>query len=245
MKKVKKKSNIIVLNKFLALNAEISRREADKEIKSGRVRVNEKIIKTPHTRVNIDTDKVLIKDKTVIAIKNPRKYYLLNKPSQTVSSTKSDSSGLPPITSFVKSKSRLFPVGRLDIDSEGLIILTNDGDVAYKLSHPKHQIEKEYLVVIEGSISENKLSSLEKGVLLSGKLTKPCRIDVLRQTKSGGTLKFILKEGKHRQVRRMCSSVDLHVIGLRRVRIGSIKIGNLKTGKYRKLSDEEIKTLSI
>jgi pseudouridine synthase len=219
------------------------------------VRVNGKIVTQPGTKVNPATDKVLVDDHP-IAIKASaiaKKIYLvLNKPMGYLS-TVSDPQGRPTIMDLVDTDERLFPVGRLDADTKGLLILTNDGAFANALMHPRYGVEKEYVALLDGFMRLKKLDDLRQGVQIpvensqTGEVemhrTRPARIEFIRHDGSNTLVKFILKEGKKRQVRLMAEAIGHPVLELTRVRYGSLKLSELASGKTRKLTQEEIKTL--
>lgn len=241
---MKKKSTSIELNRWIAGNTKFSRRKATQLIKDKKVSVNNTTTDKPYQRVgSADTVKIsgsIIKPNPDI---DSHIYYAVNKPRGYVSSTRSDSSGSPPVTTLVKAESRIYPVGRLDIDSDGLIILTNDGDLTYKLTHPKSKVEKEYLVFVEGSVTNQKIDSIQKGINLKEGAVKPIKITINNINNKGTWITIIINEGKFRQVRRMFASVDLHVIKLTRVRIGSLKLNKLNPGEHKILSDSEVQLL--
>lgn len=211
-----------------------SRRGADRLIQEGRIVVNKKIVKEMGRQINLKKDIVEI-DGKLISTNEEKKYWIVNKPKGVVSTTK-DPQGRKVITSLVKTKTRLYPVGRLDSESQGLILLTNDGDLAYKLTHPKYEVEKVYQVKVEGKVTENKLDKLRKGVWLTDGLTAKAKVEF----KGWQKFEIVIHEGRNRQVRRMCSKVGLEVLELKRIKMGSLELGNLAEGKSRKLTNEEI-----
>jgi len=243
------------LQKVLAQAGVASRRACEQLIAAGRVRVNGKIVTQPGTKVNPATDKVLVDDHP-IAIKasaSAKKIYLvLNKPVGYLS-TVSDPQGRPTIMDLVDTDERLFPIGRLDADTKGLLLLTNDGTFANALMHPRYGVEKEYVALLDGFMRLKKLDDLREGVQIpvensqTGEIemhrTRPARIEFIRHDGSNTLVKFILKEGKKRQVRLMAETIGHPVLELTRVRYGSLKLSELASGKTRKLTQEEIKTL--
>lgn len=238
------KSKNIELNRWIAGNTKFSRRKATQLIKDKKVSVNNITIDKPYQKVN-STDAIKISGSIIKpnSITEKLIYYAVNKPKGYVSSTRSDSSGSPPVTTLVKEVSRIYPVGRLDINSEGLIILTNDGDLTYKLTHPKSKVEKEYLVFVKGRVTNQKINTLQQGINLKEGKTKPVKIQINKIDNQGTWITIIISEGKYRQIRRMFASVDLHVIKLTRVRIGSLKLNKLKPGEHKTLSESEVKLL--
>jgi pseudouridine synthase len=235
----------IELNRWIANNTQFSRRKATQLIKDKKVSVNNISILKPYLKIS-PTDQVKISGKVIKPNQSQENhiYYVINKPKGYVSSTRSDSSGSPPVTTLVREISRIYPVGRLDINSEGLMILTNDGDLTYKLTHPKSQIEKEYLVFVKGKVTNQKIDTLQQGIELKEGKTLPVKIKINEIESQGTWMSVIISEGKYRQVRRMFASVDLHVIKLTRVRIGSLKLNNLNPGEYRVLSSKEVQLLT-
>jgi len=211
------------LNKFLAKAGIASRRGADKLISNEMVSVDGKIAKLGD-KVN-GGEKILVREQEVKAKEN-KEYIMLYKPVGIIS-TASDERGRQKVIDLVKSKNRLFPVGRLDINSEGLILLTNDGDLALKLTHPKYHLEKEYEVVLDREIKNNKI---KLGINKIIKIEK-------------NKINIIMYEGKKRQIREMCWEAGLRVKTLKRIRIGNLKIGDLTPGESRHLTPQEISDL--
>jgi pseudouridine synthase len=243
------------LQKVLARAGIASRRACEELISAGRVKVNGKLVTQPGTKINPAVDKVTVDGNpvSVRADNAPRQLYLaLNKPIGYLS-TVSDPQGRPTIMDLLDFKERLFPVGRLDADSEGLIILTNDGAFANALMHPKNEVEKEYIALLEGFPRMSDLEILRKGVPIpvedpqtgerSTYKTAPAGVELLRRDGSNTLVKFILTEGKKRQVRLMADFIEHPVLKLIRVRYGSLKLGDLAPGKTRKLTTTEVQTL--
>ncbi|TCK97981.1 ribosomal large subunit pseudouridine synthase B [Natranaerovirga hydrolytica] len=229
------------LQKYLADAGVASRRKSEELITSGWVKVNDKVVKELGTKVNPDKDVIKYKDK-VISHKEKLVYYVLNKPVGYISSV-TDPRHRKTVVDLIKEKERVFPVGRLDYDSEGLLIITNDGDLTYKLTHPKHHIPKQYIVKVKGHPSEDKISKLRIGVALKEFKTSKCKIRLLKKYNKGSLYEVILFEGKNRQIRKMFDYIGHPVITLKRIAIGEIELEDLKTGEYRKLTREEIKYL--
>lgn len=235
-------SNLVRINKFLADSGVSSRRKADELIKDGYVKVNGKPISELGLQVDPNNDIVRVKNRIIKA--NIQKFYILfNKPTQVITSM-SDPEGRKSVADyFPQLKMRIFPVGRLDWDSEGLLLLTNDGDWAQKVIHPSSEVLKTYHVKIKGTPTFEKVKKLEKGVSIIGGKVKAHRVEQLdskRMFKGGkGTkyqwYKIIIAEGKNRQVRKMFEKINCDVIKLQRVAIGNLKIGKLKPGQFRVL----------
>ena len=224
------------LQKVLAQAGIGSRRTCEELIAAGRVTVNGELAQLGR-RVRSDIDSVAV-DGVNVAIREGLAYYLLNKPAGAVS-TVSDPEGRPTVVSFVPPEPRVYPVGRLDADSEGLLLLTNDGDLAHRLSHPSFGVEKEYLVTVRGELRPGALRALRDGVELDDGLTSPAKVSQV----SPGLLRIAIHEGRNRQVRRMAASVGHPVERLVRTRIGPLRIGNLQPGGYRELTVAEVRAL--
>ena len=169
-------------------------------------------------------------------------YIMLNKPRGYVT-TVSDELGRKTVMDLVDCKARIYPDGRLDKDSEGLLILTNDGSFANALTHPKHNYAKVYRVTVRPSVSDEILEKLRNGIEIDGRKTAPCDVNVITEEEGRVVLEFILREGRNRQIRKMCEAVELDVARLKRVSIGPVKLGMLQTGKWRELTDNEVKKL--
>jgi pseudouridine synthase len=232
----------IRLNKFLAQAGVASRREADRLITQGRVTVNGEVILTLGHKIDHMKDKIEV-DGRKIEKDESQVYLMLNKPPGCLVSLK-DPWGRPTIKDLLPSlKSRVFPVGRLDYESEGLLLLTNDGELAFRLMHPRFQIKKVYQVKVKGEPDSTKLSRLEKGILLDGKRTAPAKIRVLAVSPKESFLSIEIHEGRKREVRRMFEAVGHRTKKLLRIRFDGLSLGKLKRGKWRYLRPEEIETL--
>lgn len=232
-----KGNNMIRLNKYIASTGLCSRRRAEEYIINGKVRVNEKIVRKLATNINEIEDKVYI-DGKIINLEQEKVYIMLNKPVGYVTTNK-EQFNRPSTKELVKVNYRVFPIGRLDMNTEGLLLFTNDGDFSNKLMHPSQNIKKTYIAKIGGIITDEKIEALSKGVDIGGYITKKAYVENL----GNNELKIVISEGKNRQVRKMCGAVNLKVIGLKRIKIGKLEIGNLKVGKYRYLTDNEIKSI--
>ncbi|MGM0507636.1 MAG: pseudouridine synthase [Fusobacteriota bacterium] len=235
MSKQKKQERI---NKFLANLGIAARRKIDDMIEDGRVKVNGKKAQlgqkvTPDDSIEIDGDNI----NTEKEIKNV--YYLLNKPQKVLSAT-SDYTNRKLVVDFIKDDKRVYPVGRLDYDTEGIIILTNDGDIVNRILRPSAKVYKTYLAKVEGKLSYNDLKLLEEGIYLQDGLTLPAKAKVERRIKGNTWVEIKIREGRNRQVRRMFDQINHPVMFLRRTQIGKIKIGNLLPGEYRDLTKKEL-----
>ncbi len=224
------------LHKILARIGYGSRRSCEIMIADGRVEVNGRIAQVG-ARVNVETDLVKV-DGEIVGVRPDLVYMLLNKPQGFISSV-SDPRGRPTVLDLVQNTTRVFPVGRLDIDSEGLLILTNDGDLTNLVTHPSHGVEKEYLVQLDRNISEKAVTHLRNGVELEDGITAPAKATRLSET----LIRITIHEGRNRQVRRMCELLGYKVIRLARTRIGPIRDGKLKQGEWRYLKAEEVAAL--
>ncbi len=221
------------INKYLAHSGVCSRRQADEIISQGRVSINEKTVKELGTKVL--PDDVVKFDGDVVAPLEKFKYFLLNKPVGYVSTVK-DPFAEKTVIDLIDSKERLYPVGRLDKDSRGIIIITNDGELTYKLTHPKKDVFKTYEVILDKKPKEFDLERLKKGIPMDGYLTKRAKIKKISDLK----FQISISEGRNRQVRRMFDYIGCKVIDLNRISIGKIKDKNLPEGEFRKITREEI-----
>jgi pseudouridine synthase len=229
----------IRLNKYLALAGVASRREADRMISEGRVSVNGEKVEMLGIQVDGEKDKIEVDGKSVKPIKSGV-YLMLNKPPGYLVTAK-DPFQRPTIMDLLPSmKNRIFPVGRLDFDSEGLLLLTNDGDLANRLMHPSYQVIKEYRVRIKPKPDLSTLATLEKGISLDGKKTAPAKFRNLTTTVKGTLVLARLHEGRKRELRRMFEHMGFRVLALKRVKLGSLHLGHLKKGKWRHLTRDEV-----
>jgi 23S rRNA pseudouridine2605 synthase len=228
------------LNKYLASIGIGSRREIDKMVENKKIRVNGEYPE-PGLKVN-KKDKIEIDGKLIGKNSEKKVYYILNKPKKVISAVKDDRNRKT-VVDIVKAKERIYPIGRLDYDTEGLILLTNDGDLYNKVIHPKSEIYKKYIVQAAGLIKKIKLGQLKAGIKLEDGLTLPAKVRFLREEGSTTWLTIAIREGKNRQVRRMFDAIGHRVINLQRVKIGRITLGDLEVGEYRKLTKDEIKYL--
>ncbi len=230
------------LNKYLAQSGIASRRGADQIIVDGRVKVNGKVVSELGAKVNIYNDTIMVDD---IVCKQNKKCVVImfNKPKGCVTTT-SDEKGRKTIFDYIDITSpRLFPIGRLDYDSEGLLLLTNDGDLANRISHPSFEITKTYLVKVKGEMPEHKLAQLRKGVMVDGSLTKRSKVKLLEYKDGISRLEVTISEGRNRQVRKMFEAVEREVIFLKRVAVGDLRLGGLSRGGYRYLNEFELEYL--
>src|SRR5947208_8179143 len=237
------------LSRFLAHAGIASRRHAEELIAAGRVQVNGVTVATQGTRINPDTDIVLVDNKPVRTA-SKRVYLMLHKPIGYIS-TAYDPQGRPTVLDLLPAELRalrVYPVGRLDIDTSGLLLLTNDGDFALHLTHPRYAMQKHYQVLVKGCPSESTLIALRSGVTITedkgnSHTTAPAQVSLLWKAGTDCWLSLIIHEGRKRQVRRMLAAVGHPVLELSRVGIGPIELGDMPVGKWRFLNDEELKAL--
>ncbi len=230
------------LQKYMARSGVASRRKCEELIKSGHVSVNGRVVTDMGVKVDPDVDVVQV-DGRVIKPSGKKVYIMLNKPVGYITSVK-DQFGRPTVIDLVDyTQERIYPVGRLDYDTSGLLILTNDGELAYKLTHPKHEVPKTYLAVLKGVPDEGDLEKFRSGLRIENYVTSPAEIKVLDVFKNSCQVEIKIHEGKNRQVRKMCESIGHPVVSLERTAIGEISLGDLKQGQWRFLSSEEIEYL--
>lgn len=230
------------LQKYLADAGIASRRKAEEYILEGKVKVNGKVVTSLGTKVEPDTDIIMYNEKK-IKITDKKIYLLLNKPVNYVT-TVNDQFNRPTVIDLLHSVSeRVYPVGRLDYNTSGLLILTNDGDLTYKITHPKHHIDKKYIASVKGIPDESTLNKLRKGITLDGYKTAPAKVKIISSSSNNSVLQITIHEGKNRQVRKMCEAIGHPVIELRRIAIGNISLGDLQIGKFRSLTSKEISYL--
>jgi len=233
----------IRLQKFLANSGVASRRKCEELILEGKVSVNGQIVKELGTKVNPAVDKVEYCGRSV-SISNKFVYILLNKPIGYVTTAK-DQFNRDSVLDLVKVKERVVPVGRLDMYTSGALILTNDGDFVYKVTHPKHEITKTYTVTVRGIIETDAVEKLKNGVEIEDYKTRPAKVKILKtdEEKNISRLEITIHEGKNRQVRKMCEAVGSKVVALHRSKIGDIGVKDLKLGTWRYLKDFEVKKI--
>lgn len=227
------------LQKILSAAGTCSRRAAEEYIRSGRVLVNGEPAQIGQ-KADPERDRITLDGRTIGCVSDEPVYFMLHKPVGYVT-TLSDEQGRPSVADLIRDiPVRVWPVGRLDQNSEGLLLLTNDGDVTHRLLHPSFHVEKEYRVWVTGSI-DRALPIIRGPLKIDGKLLAPAQIDVLENEGDHGCLRFVIHQGKKRQVRRMCAAGSLKVKRLQRVREGRLLLGDLPSGKWRPLTKEEIR----
>ena len=233
----------IRLQKFLASSGVASRRKCEELILEGKVSVNGAVVTELGTKINPDKDIVKFEGK-IVKQATKQVYILLNKPIGYVT-TADDQFGRDTVLDLVKVRERVVPVGRLDMYTSGALILTNDGDFVYKVTHPKHEIEKTYTVTVKGIVKNNEVEQLRKGVKIDDYTTKPAKVKILKTDteKDISRLEITIHEGKNRQVRKMCEAVGRKVLALHRSKIGKIGVKDLELGKWRFLQKREVEEL--
>ncbi|WP_432664839.1 pseudouridine synthase [Wukongibacter baidiensis] len=230
------------LQKYIALAGVASRRKAEELISNGRVKVNGEVVTEMGIKVDPEADKVRVDDKEV-HISLDKIYVLLNKPVGYVT-TLSDEFNRPKVIDLLKEiKERVYPVGRLDYNTSGLLLLTNDGDLTHKITHPSSHIYKTYVCKIKGRITKKEMNLFRNGVDIGGYITAPAKIELLKQYQDNSLVKVIIHEGKNRQIRRMMEAIDHPVITLKRISIGNIELDDLHVGKWRYLTKKEVEYL--
>lgn len=228
------------INKYIASAGVTSRRKADELIQDGAVKVNGAVLMNPGYHVE-DGDVVEVNGTTIKPV-TKLVYYLLNKPTGYVTST-SDDEGRAVVTELVPDTVRVFPVGRLDYNTSGLLILTNDGELSNKLMHPSHEFDKKYVARVKGIVSRAEAARLAAGIDIGGFVTSPAEVNLIRHDKNSTIAEITIHEGKNRQVRRMFAAIDHPVEELTRVALGKLTIGKLAVGQCRKLSPAEVEYL--
>ncbi|MDV4151784.1 pseudouridine synthase [Clostridium sp. AL.422] len=236
------------LQKYMARCGVASRRKCEEIILSGKVKVNDNIINELGAKINPERD-VVYYDGKIIKPEENKVYIMLNKPEGYITSV-SDEKGRKTILDLVKVNERIYPIGRLDYDSSGLILLTNDGEIYNKIIHPRVKVDKKYIVLCKGEFTNDELTRFENGIDIGGYITAKSKIkliDIERNKKSNSInslVEITIHEGKNRQIRRMCEALGHEVITLKRISVGEIKLGYLKKGEWRNLTSDELKYLN-
>ncbi len=226
------------LQKYLAQCGVASRRKCEAYILEGRIAVNGQVITELGTQVE-EGDQVSF-DGALVKCEEKHVYYLLNKPVGYVT-TVQDEKGRPTVMDIMgEVDARIFPVGRLDYNTSGLLLMTNDGELTYALTHPKHEVDKTYKVCVKGRISDKNVERLQIGVMLEGKVTAPAKVQILSRTEESTEMTITIHEGRNRQVRKMCESIGHQVSKLTRIAIGEIQLEKLPRGQYRPLTGAEL-----
>jgi pseudouridine synthase len=230
---------LLRLQKYIADCQAASRRKAEELIAAGQVTVNGVVITEMGHKINPAADKVELNGRVLLP-PDEKIYIMLHKPKGYITTAK-DQFGRPDVSSLVAAiPARLFPVGRLDCDTSGLLLMTNDGGLTYKLTHPKHMIDKIYIARVNGTVDEQALSRLRDGIVIDDKKTAPAKAVIVKDWGTSTSLKISIHEGRNRQVRKMLDAVGCKVLALKRVATGRLFLGDLAEGKYRHLSTDEI-----
>lgn len=231
------------INRYIAMCGSASRRGAEEMVTSGKVRVNGKLITNLATEINEENDTVLL-DGVKITPVTRKIYAMFNKPKGCICTLK-DEKGRKTIMDYLTdfSNDKVYPVGRLDYDTEGLLLITNDGDLSNKLTQPSNEIPKTYVVKVEGAIEQNDLATLRNGVILDGFQLKKSRIKVVEFSENITRMEITIFEGRNREIHRMFESIGKVVIFLKRIKVGDLKLGGLSRGTYRYLTEKEITLL--
>jgi 23S rRNA pseudouridine2605 synthase len=237
-------SNTIRLQKYIAQCGIASRRKAEELISAGRIAIDGLTVREMGILVIPGKNRITFDGKLVEA-REQLVYYLLNKPKGYVT-TLSDPQGRPIVTSLIReSNARLFPVGRLDLDTEGALILTNDGELAQKIQHPSHGIDKTYEALVKGCPQKDKIALLERGIFLEGKITSPAAVSVVAKVGGNCLMQIIIHEGRKRQVKKMFSFIGNPVLHLKRTAYGKLSLGRMAIGGYRQLNPSELNKIFL
>lgn len=232
------------LQKFIANQGICSRRKAEEYITSGRIKVNGNVIMELGTKIDPNKDIIEVDGKKISNISGKKVYILLNKPIGYVTTTR-DQFNRNTVLDLVNIKEKVLPVGRLDMYTSGAIILSNDGDFIYKITHPKYEVEKTYNVTLKGQVTDEEIEQLKNGVQIENYVTGKAKVKILRidKEKDLSRVEIIIHEGKNREVRKMCEAIGRKVLALHRTKIGNISVKDLRLGTWRYLKPNEIKSL--
>ena len=228
------------LQKYMAHCGVGSRRKCEKIIEQGRVCQNGKKVDRMGEMVDPEKDRIAVDGKRIQMPLEARVYILLNKSRGTISSVHDQFNRETVLDQIGWKGARIYPVGRLDYDTEGLLLLTNDGELTFEMTHPSHQIEKEYFCIVKGNPKPDQLNRLRAGVDIGGFITSPAKVKYLGGKQDETRLRIVIREGKNRQVRRMFDAIGCPVVFLRRERMGNVRLGNLNPGEWRYLTDREV-----
>ena len=232
---------LVRLNKYIADCGITSRRKADELILHNKIMVNKKLISEPGFKIDPTKDSVVVDGKE-IKLESKKVYIVLNKPVGYITTAK-DEFGRKTVLDLIETEYRIYPVGRLDYDTSGLLILSNDGEFANRLMHPSFKIDKTYIAEVQGIVNKDELSKLRHGVIVDEVKTSPARVEIIKAGGNSSTLKIIIHEGRNRQIRKMFEAVGHKVKTLQRISLGNISLGKLKIGQWRNLSSHEVQYL--
>ena len=231
------------LQKYMAQSGVASRRASEKMIADGLVSVNGKIVTRQGIDINPNEDIIKVNDKTITQEEN-KIYIILNKPLGYVV-TMDDEKDRKIVTDLIEGvEERIYPVGRLDMDTSGLILLTNDGKITNKITHPRNQVVKKYIAIVEGTPNKLELTKFRKGLMIDGKKTSPAKIKIMKNYETESILEIEINEGRNRQIRKMCEAINHPIKKLKRVSIGEISIGGLEFGEWRYLDKDEMEYIN-
>lgn len=230
------------LQKYMASCGVASRRKCEEYILDGRVKVNHLIINSLGTKVDPEVDYVEFDGKYIVKEEN-KVYFMLNKPLRCITTVK-DEKDRETVIEIVKCKERIFPIGRLDYMTSGLLLLTNDGNIYNKIMHPRVEISKIYVAKVQGVLTNDEIKIFRNGVDIGDYMTAPCNIEILKCNNNVTEARVEIHEGKNRQIRRMFDAIGHSVLSLNRIKVGKLTLGDLKYGEYRKLTESEIKYLN-
>lgn len=229
------------LQKYMARCGIASRRKCEELILQGSVSVNDILITELGTKVDPSFDKVTVNGKPIVP-EETKIYIMLNKPTGYVTTVK-DEKNRPTVIDLINIPERIFPIGRLDYDTSGLLLLTNDGDIYNKVIHPRKAINKIYIALIKGTLNDSKIKLFNTGIDIGGYITAPADIKLIKQHGSSSEVKITIHEGKNRQIRKMCQNIGNPVLELKRISVGDLSLGNIKIGSWRHLTSDEVNYL--
>lgn len=241
--KIIKEGEFMRINKYIASCGIASRRKSEELILEKRVKVNGKIVEELSFNIDENNDIVEVDNKK-ISLANNYIYILLNKPEGYITTVK-DQFNRPSVIDLLDIKDRVYPIGRLDYETSGFLLLTNDGDLTYKLTHPKHEVDKTYIAKVKGTPTQDEINNFKNGLTIEDYKTAPAKIRILKENKEKNysLCEIKIHEGRNRQVRKMCRAINHPVLNLRRTAMGKIRLQGLEIGKYRYLTEEEISYL--
>ena len=226
------------LQKYMARCGIASRRKCEELILNGNVQVNDKVVLELGIKVNSESDVVKYNGKVIKPEEN-KVYIMINKPEDIITSVK-DEKGRKTVIDLIDVKERIYPIGRLDYDSSGLLLLTNDGEIYNKIIHPRVNIDKVYVALVKGIFTEEEIKKFENGIDIGGYITSNSSIKILKKYSNSCEVEIIIHEGKNRQIRKMCSALNHEVVSLKRIKVGDISAKSLKKGEWRYLNEEEL-----
>lgn len=228
------------LQKYMAKSGIASRRKSEKMIEEGLVKLNGKIVTEQGIDIDPDKDIVMVDDK-IIRLEENKIYIMLNKPLGYVT-TMDDEKNRKIIMDLIENvDERIYPIGRLDMDTSGLMLLTNDGKLTNKITHPRNQVVKKYIAIVNGTPNKLELTKFRKGLMIDGRRTSPAKIKIMKNYETESILEIEINEGRNRQIRKMCEAINHPIKKLKRVSIGEIQLGGLPVGEWRYLDEEEMK----